>query len=75
MIFWQVFKERKWIGNISYKNGFFEFLQEKSSDVVIEEEKFPKSFADVLEEARKTVAAAAKDAQKIPVPDQVNTNI
>jgi hypothetical protein len=30
--FCQVFKERKWIGNISYKNGFFEFGQARAPD-------------------------------------------
>lgn len=49
MIFLQVFKERKWLGNISYKNGVFEFLQETSSVVGSEDENFPKSFSEILQ--------------------------
>ena len=67
----QVFKERKWLGNISYKNGRFEFGQTRSYS---EAEDLPKYFAEVLSEAGKIVAGAAKAAQKIPVPDQVRVD-
>jgi hypothetical protein len=70
--FCQVFKERKWIGNISYKNGFFEFGQARAPDESgAESGYFPKTFPEVLEEAKRVAAGAAKAANKIPVPDQV----
>ena len=72
-MFLQVFKERKWLGNISYKNGVFEFLQDSGGGGDGEDENFPKIFSQILDDARNIVAAAAKAAQKIPVPDQVRT--
>ena len=69
--FWvlQVFKERKWLGNISYKDGRFEFRQTRQPH--FEAADLPKYFSEVLADAEKIVAGAAKAAQKIPVPDQV----
>ncbi len=65
-IYFQVFKERKWLGNISYQNGSFEFSQTSGK-----EENVPQTFDQILDEARTIAANAAKAAQKIPVPDQV----
>ena len=67
-ISFQVFKERKWLGNISYRNGRFEFSQTSDKE---ENENVPHTFDQILDKARTIAANAAKAAQKIPVPDQV----
>jgi hypothetical protein len=67
-ISFQVFKERKWLGNISYQNGRFEFIKTSGKE---ENENVAQTFDQILDEARTIAANAAKAAQKIPVPDQV----
>eukprot|EP00095_Tigriopus_kingsejongensis_P008560 snap_masked-scaffold548_size139981-processed-gene-0.14 protein:Tk08560 transcript:snap_masked-scaffold548_size139981-processed-gene-0.14-mRNA-1 annotation:"PREDICTED: uncharacterized protein LOC100175538" len=63
------FKERKWLGNISYSSGQFQFLSKgaKEDNPTPEAQDFP----EVLEQAFKVIAIQAQAvANKQNVPDQ-----
>ena len=65
----QVFKERKWLGNISYTRGRFELLQEEEQVDKVDRDSVC-DFDFVMAQAEKLVAEAASTAMKRQVPDQ-----
>lgn len=60
----QVFKERRWLGHISYKSGAFLYRDKNTSS------NESKSLRDIRDEAGQVLADAEKAAQKLQVPDQ-----
>ncbi|XP_076344944.1 uncharacterized protein LOC143244342 isoform X2 [Tachypleus tridentatus] len=62
----QVFKERKWLGSISYNEGRMSYV--KSQDVP--KELPPQSKKECLEKAREEIDKASKVAYRIELPEQ-----
>ena len=69
LIFWphhtnQVFKERKWLGNISLHQGQFLFKHD------FEEVASTLTFREIMDKALELEKETAKAAQKLHIPDQ-----
>jgi hypothetical protein len=65
-IYLQVFKERKWLGNISYQTGLFEFYQKIPTEELVE----VPALEDVLKKADSISSNALKSALKLHISDQ-----
>ena len=69
----QVFRERRWLGNISYENGRFSYdprsNEEISATLDIDNCHYD-NFEKVMINAHQIVSEAPKIAQKLQVPDQ-----
>ena len=69
----QVFRERRWLGNISYANGQFSYdprSTEELSTPSEAEKSSINSFENILSSAHQIVLEAPKIGQKLQVPDQ-----
>ncbi|XP_067119724.1 uncharacterized protein [Centruroides vittatus] len=62
----QVFKDRKWLGSISYESGKFHFTQPKE----VLTNPLPASYQECLEKAREIFSVAKKTAQRYQLADQ-----
>ena len=60
------FKDRKWLGHISYREGFFDMLVKEEDHTTTED----LSHAGVMKKAQELIAEAPKAAHKRTVPDQ-----
>ena len=69
----QVFRERRWLGNISYSSGKFSYASrgsEDSSTKLDDENNSIYSYGETMKAAKQLVSEALKVAQKLQVPDQ-----
>lgn len=62
----QVFKDRKWLGSISYESGRFAFVQPKE----VLTDLLPTSFSECLQKAKEILAVTKKTAQRYHLADQ-----
>jgi selenocysteine lyase/cysteine desulfurase len=68
----QVFRERRWLGNISYAKGKFSYENRIYENTLIKSDELNINsyFKEVLEDAKRLALEATKVAQKLQVPDQ-----
>ena len=66
----QIFRDRRWLGNISYSGGAFSYISTQDEDISRQSYTQDFSFKSVMENAKLLIDEAPKAAQKLQVPDQ-----
>ena len=67
----QVFRERRWLGNISYSSGKFSYATRLNEELEVpSDSENSYNFESIIKDAHQIALEAPKIAQKLQVPDQ-----